>query len=96
LLRALAAFDGDLRPTEDLDLAAVKTLRDALEHWDEPGGRANAQLSASGVDAGSIVWTMDGPGRLANVEVEALRVWASRVYDELADWDPFSDRPSGQ
>lgn len=48
--RALKNFDGNLRLPTHLDESEVRSLRNALEHWDEddgPGARAMAKL---GVD----------------------------------------------
>jgi hypothetical protein len=49
LLRALRAFDGDDRLPEELTNAQVRDVRDALEHWDTPGGSEAAKRLAKEV-----------------------------------------------
>lgn len=51
LVRALRAFDGNDRLPEGLSNAQVRDVRDALEHWDEPGGRAATNLQRQGAKA---------------------------------------------
>ena len=60
LLRSLSAFDGNDCLPKGLTNAQV---RDAVEHWDTPGGSyAAKRLSEQGVDPSSHVWKKDGPG----------------------------------
>lgn len=90
LLRALMAFDGDVRMPAGMDDAQVRSLRDALEHWDEPDGRAARQMRERGVDPGAHKWSGDGAGVLGELVSDAqLRSWAAAVYEELAEWDPW-------
>lgn len=66
LVRALRAFDGDDRLPEGLTNAQVRDVRDALEHWDKPGGsEAARRLEKLGADASALAWTLDGPGVMA-------------------------------
>jgi hypothetical protein len=90
LLRALIAFDGDARLPEGMDDAQVRGLRDALEHWDEPDGRAARQMRERGVDPGAHQWSGDGAGVLGQLVSDAeLWSWAVAVYEELIEWDPW-------
>lgn len=91
LLRALRAFDGDDRLPGGLSNAQVRDVRDALEHWDSPGGsEAAKRLMRQGADASAHTWTHDGPGVLGDVVSDAvLRRWAAGVYAELSRWDPY-------
>ena len=91
LLRALRAFDGDDRLPPGLTNRQVRDVRDALEHWDTPGGSdAAKRLSQQGADPTSHVWFDDGSGVLGGVVADSvLRKWAVDVYAELLDWDPF-------
>jgi len=86
LLRALRAFDGDDRLPVGLTNAQVRDVRDALEHWDRPGGSdAAKRLSQQGADASAHVWALDGTGVLGDVVPDSvLRSWAVTVYAELA------------
>jgi hypothetical protein len=90
LLRTLDAFDGDDRLPASMSQHDVRLVRDALEHWDEPTGKANRQMRARGADPGSHSWTQSGAGVLGDVIDDAvLRAWAVAVYDELVTWDPW-------
>lgn len=89
LLRALDAFDGDRRPSEGLDPERVKTLRNALEHWDDPNGRAQTRLAAAGVDPLNNRWRPDGSGIVGDVDDVDLEIWAAAVYDDVKAWDPW-------
>jgi hypothetical protein len=90
LLRALDAFGGDDRLPATMPQHDVRLVRDALEHWDEPTGKANTKMRARGADPGSHAWTQSGPGVLGDVIDDAvLRAWAVAVYDELVTWDPW-------
>jgi hypothetical protein len=92
LLRALRAFDGDDRLPEGLTNAQVRDVRDALEHWDTPGGSdAARRLSRAGADPSAHQWTADGPGVLGSVVSDAvLRQWAVDVYAALLRWDAYN------
>jgi hypothetical protein len=90
LLRSLMAFDGDGRLPAGLDDSQVRSLRDALEHWDEPNGRAARQMREGGLDPGAHQWSGDGSGVLGQLVSDAdLRAWASAVYEELIEWQPW-------
>lgn len=91
LLRALRAFDGEDRLPTGLTNAQVRDVRDALEHWDKPGGSdAAKRLQAAGANPSAHVWSTSGPGVLGDVVPDAvLRQWAADVYIELGRWDPF-------
>lgn len=90
LVRALRAFDGKDRLPEGLTSAQVRDVRDALEHWDEPDGRAAKSLGRQGAKASSHLWSYSGPGLLGDVVSDAaLRQWAVDVYAELQRWDPY-------
>ena len=95
LLRARGAFDGNDRLPEGLTNAQVRDVRDALEHWDTPGGSEAAQrLAKQGADASAHVWFPDGTGVLGDVVSDTvLRGWAVNVYTELARWDPYDGWP---
>ena len=60
LLRSLGALEGNVRLPEGLTNAQVRDVRDALEHWDQPGGRATRAMAPSGADPASHVWTEKG------------------------------------
>ena len=91
LLRALRAFDGNDRLPDGLTNAQVRDVRDALEHWDAPGGsEAAKRLSKQGADPASHVWRPDGSGVLGDVVPDSvLRQWAVDVYADLLRWDPY-------
>lgn len=91
LLRALRAFDGNDRLPDGLTNAKVRDVRDALEHWDAPGGsQAAKRLSEQGADPASHVWRPDGSGVLGGVVADSvLRQWAVDVYADLLRWDPY-------
>jgi hypothetical protein len=90
LLRALRAFDGNDRLPEGLTNAQVRDVRDALEHWDQPGGRAAQAMAKRGADPAAHVWTEKGPGVLGEIVQDAvLRQWGLDVYADLQRWDPF-------
>jgi hypothetical protein len=91
LLRALRAFDGNDRLPSGLTNAQVRDVRDAVEHWDTPGGSdAAKRLMQQGADGSSHKWSLDGPGVLGEVVPDAvLRQWATDVYADLARWDPY-------
>ncbi|MEO6714278.1 MAG: hypothetical protein ABIM89_12725 [Mycobacteriales bacterium] len=91
LLRSLRAFDGNDRLPDGLTNAKVRDVRDALEHWDAPGGsEAARRLSKHGADASNHVWSAAGPGILGDVVPDAmLRKWAVEVYADLGRWDPY-------
>jgi hypothetical protein len=91
LLRSLRAFDGSDRLPNGLTNAQVRDVRDALEHWDQPGGsKAAKRLMATGADPSAHVWSVGGPGVLGDVVPDAvLREWAIAVYAELLRWDPY-------
>jgi hypothetical protein len=90
LMRALLAFDGDLRLPDGMSHMDVRTLRDALEHWDEPDGRAARQMQERGADPTSHQWSVAGPGLLGQlVSDAALRSWGESVHDDLRSWDPW-------
>jgi hypothetical protein len=90
LLRALRAFDGNDRMPEGLTNAEVRDVRDALEHWDQPGGRAARAMAKRGADPAAHVWTESGPGVLGEIVQDAvLRQWGLDVYADLQRWDPF-------
>jgi hypothetical protein len=86
----LRAFDGKEWLPEGLTNAEVRDVRDALEHWDTPGGsRAAQRLQRVGADPSAHRFTLEGPGILGDVLPDAtLRVWAVDVYAELERWDP--------
>ena len=96
LIRALRAFDGNDRLPEGLSNAQVRDLRDALEHWDTPGGSdAAKRLSQRGADFAAHHWSVEGPGVLGEVVSDAaLRQWAVDVYADLQRWDAFDGWPS--
>jgi hypothetical protein len=91
LLRALRAFDGNDRLPDTLSDDRLRALRDALEHWDEPSGRAARLMTAFGADPTSHKWAKgSGEGLLGDlITDEALREWAVSVYAELRSWDPW-------
>jgi len=91
LLRALRAFDGIDRLPKGLTNAQVRDVRDALEHWDKPGGSdAAKRLQAAGADPTAHRFGASGPGVLGDVVSDAvLRQWAADVYAELNHWDPY-------
>jgi len=92
LLRALRVFDGVDRLPAGLSNAQVRDVRDALEHWDSPGGSDAAKRleQQHGADASSHKWSPEGPGVLGDVVSDAvLRRWATEVYADLARWDPY-------
>ena len=90
LVRALRAFDGNDRLPDGLSNAQVRDVRDALEHWDEPTGRAAKNLERQGATASSHRWSHAGPGLLGDlVSDAALRQWAVDVYAQLQRWDPY-------
>lgn len=94
LVRALRAFDGDDRLPEGLTSAQVRDVRDALEHWDEPAGRAATNLKRQGATASSHRWSHAGPGLLGDLISDAvLREWAVEVYCQLKRWDPYKGWP---
>jgi hypothetical protein len=69
----------------------VRSVRDALEHWDLPGGSdAAKKLAKQGADAFSHKWAPDGSGVLGDVVPDTvLRQWGVDVYAELSRWDPY-------
>lgn len=90
-LRALDALDGDDRLAGHLDRGDVELLRNALEHWDEPDGRAATTARARGVIPPSHVWQQDGPGVLGDlVDDGRLRAWATQVATDVVALDPFA------
>lgn len=91
LLRALHAFDGNDRLPEGLTNAQLRDVRDALEHWDAPGGSdAAKRLTRRGGVPEGHRWSADGPGVLGGIVPDSLlRSWATDVYADLARWDPF-------
>jgi hypothetical protein len=91
LLRALRAFDGNDRLPAGLSNSEVRDVRDALEHWDTPGGSDAAnRLARQGADYSNHVWFLDGTGILGDVVRDSvLRAWAADVYAELERWDPY-------
>jgi hypothetical protein len=91
LLRALRAFDGNDRLPEGLTNAQVRDVRDALEHWDKPGGSDAAnRLARQGADYANHVWFADHTGVLGDVVRDSvLRSWAVTVYADLDRWDPY-------
>jgi hypothetical protein len=98
LFRTLKNFDGDLRLPENINESEVRTLRNALEHWDDEDGPAKRAMAALGADPTSHRWSqVNGGGRLGDlVEDEALLQWSRKVYDELLDFDPPSPWAEGQ
>ena len=98
LFRALNKFNGDLRLPAQLEKSDLRSLRSALQHWDEGGGRAAREMAELGVNPTSHTWSQaEGKGRLGELpNDEDLRHWASQVYDELVDFDPPSPWASGQ
>lgn len=92
LVRSLRAFDQNDRLPEGLTNAQVRDLRDALEHWDKPGGSEAAQrLHEQGADPSMHTWTASGAGVLGGVVSDAaLRQWAVDIYAELRQWDPYN------
>lgn len=91
-VRALRAFDGNDQLPAELPNAQLRDVRDALEHWDEPGGsRAALKLAKQGVDPFKHAWQQhSGVGVLGEVVSDAaLRQWAIDVYAELGQWDPY-------
>jgi len=92
LLRALLAFDGVDRLPATLSEHQLRLVRDGLEHWDEPNGRAATALGALGVEAKLHEWTSTGPGRLGGLVLDSvLRDWATAVYRDLLPWDPWAE-----
>lgn len=91
LIRSLRAFDNNDRLPNGLANSQVRDVRDALEHWDAPGGsEAAKRLIATGADPSAHKWTASGPGVLGDVVPDAvLRKWAFDVYAELLRWDPY-------
>lgn len=92
LLRALNAFDGNDRLPQGLTNAQVRDVRDALEHWDTPGGsRAANRLAEKGADYAKHVCFQDGSGGVLGDVVydSVLRNWGVAVYADLARWDPY-------
>lgn len=91
LLRALRSFDDDDRLPDGLSNAQIRDVRDALEHWDAPGGsNASRRLARQGADAASHRWSLEGPGLLGDlVPDDVLARWAADVYIELQRWDPY-------
>lgn len=91
LIRSLRAFDGNERLPEGLTNSQLRDVRDALEHWDAPGGsEAAKRLIAIGADPSAHKWTHAGPGVLGDVVPDAvLRQWAADVYADLLRWDPY-------
>lgn len=88
LVRALRAFDDDLRLPEGLTNKQVWLLRNALEHWDRPDGEAMTEMRKRGLDPTSHQWGVDGSGVLGQlVEDDALLEWAERVYAEFSVMD---------
>lgn len=55
LLRSLRAFDGSDRLPGHLEHSKLRLVRDALEHWDEPDGRAARGMQKLGADRGLTV-----------------------------------------
>jgi len=92
LLRALKVFDDDDRLEGNLDRKRIRTLRDALEHWDTADtSRAWADARQMGVDdPESHAWREDGTGLLGGLVADAeLQSWARKVYDEVLAVDPW-------
>lgn len=92
LLRALKAFDGDDRIEGNLDRKRIRTLRDALEHWDTADtSRAWADARQIGVDdPESHQWSTDGTSLLGGlVADDELQAWARAVYQTVLEVDPF-------
>lgn len=90
LLRALQTFDGKDRLPDGLSPSDLRTVRDALEHWDEADGRANRQMRNLGADPASHQWRSSGPGVIAGMIDDTLLVeWATSVYAEVVAWDPW-------
>ncbi len=91
LLRALRAFDGNDRLPDGLTSTQVRDVRDALEHWDAPGGSGAAKrLSKQGASPASHVWRHDGSGVLGDVVSDSvLRQRAVDVYADILRWDPY-------
>lgn len=92
LLRALGAFDGDPRLEGSLDRTRIRTVRDALEHWDTAetsGAWADARKMGS-QNPESHQWSTDGTGLLGGlVASEELQAWARGVYFAVEAVDPF-------
>lgn len=85
LLRALRAFDGDLRLPAGLSHADVYFLRDTLEHWDEPTGYVTARADRTSVDP-EVRSTDGGGGRRGPVVNDrSLLLWADHVYADLLE-----------
>jgi hypothetical protein len=91
LLRALRAFDGNDRLPDGLTNSQLRDVRDALEHWDVPGGsEAAKRLKKHGASASSHRWSPAGPGVLGDLVSDAvLARWGADVYSELLRWDPY-------
>ncbi|HZC26190.1 MAG TPA: hypothetical protein VE287_04150 [Actinopolymorphaceae bacterium] len=85
LLRALRAFDGDLRLPAGLSHADVYFLRDTLEHWDEPTGPARTRADQTSVDPEVRARGANGGGgrRGPVVNDRSLLIWADQVYADL-------------
>jgi hypothetical protein len=89
LVRALEAFDGDLRLPSGLDVDRLRALRNALEHWDDTTGRAQKAMAELGASATAHRWERGGAGVLGDiVSDELLAHWARGVYNEIVGIDP--------
>lgn len=91
LIRALRAFDGLERLPATLSNSTLRDVRDALEHWDAPGGsQAAKRLQDRGLDPFAHSWSRTGPGVLGEAIADAtLKEWADEVYQTLSTWDPY-------
>ncbi len=91
LIRALRAFDGQDRLPDNLSNSTLRDLRDALEHWDAPGGsEAAKRLQTRGLDPFAHTWSRGGAGVLGQIVSDAvLQQWANDVYEILSQWDPY-------
>jgi hypothetical protein len=91
LIKALEAFDDDLRLHPGVTREHLTLLRNALEHWEDENGHAQRGMAALGADANSNKWRVDGSGLLGDIVDDlAMRAWAQHVYDDLVDYDPPS------
>lgn len=85
LIRALEAFDGDLRLPVALDRDDIELIRNAAEHWDEPEPTKGWAKKAAEreIDPTLHRWSREGAGLLGTILDEHLRGWASDVYEAV-------------
>jgi hypothetical protein len=92
LVRALESFDPSFEFPEGVDPERVRLLRNALEHWNEEGGKSIKALKEANVDPTRNNWRQDGSGMVGDLDDRDLDAWVGAVHDDIKGWDPYDDQ----